>query len=181
MLLLKEVADYRGQSNASRPTPWSRQNPKRQRFLPSILLLALAPVVGGCVQPTVRPIVGPSGDPTLFISCSDTGQCYELAGRSCPNGYDIQRARGATVESYLVHCRSQPVAQQPAYYSSQPAYSPPGQQRAWAPQEPAQPWAQTAPPPPPAPDATQSAAASGAPNAMSMPRPIGSSEFDLGY
>lgn len=181
MLLLREVADLRR----------STQHPSLQRFVPSLLLAALMPLLGGCVQPTVRPIVGPSGDPTLFISCSDTGQCYELAGRSCPNGYDIQRARGATVESYLVHCRTQPAPEQPVYYSAQPAYARPASQQTWTPQTPAnstaaQPWAQSAPPPPPAPDATQSTAATGAPNAMSpsamsMPRPIGSSEFDLGY
>jgi len=153
--------------------------------------VAVAPLVVACVQPTVRPIVGPSGDPTLFISCGDTGECYELAGRSCPNGYDIQRARGATLESYLVHCRAQPSAE-PVYYSarstppsySQP-YSQPAQQQTWAPADSAdsnranQPWAQAAPPPPPAP--AQGATASDAPNAMSMPRPIGSSDFDLGY
>lgn len=175
MLLLREVADPQR----------STQHPSLQRFVPSLLLAALMPLLSGCVQPTVRPIVGPSGDPTLFISCSDTGQCYELAGRSCPNGYDIQRARGATVESYLVHCRAQPSPEQPAYYSAQPAYSQPAPQQAWAsqpaPRTAAQPWAQSAPPPPPAPDAGQSTAATGAPNAMSMPRPIGSSEFDLGY
>ncbi|HEY6722811.1 MAG TPA: hypothetical protein VI197_02235 [Polyangiaceae bacterium] len=164
----------------------SRRSTQRSRFLPGLLVTALVPLLGGCVQPTVRPIVGPSGDPTLFISCSDTGQCYELAGRSCPNGYDIQRARGAAVESYLVHCRAQPAPEQPAYYSAQPA-----PQQAWAPQPawapatsaPAttQPWAQSAPPPPPAPDAGQSTAATAAPNALSMPRPIGSSDFDLGY
>jgi len=172
VLLLREVADHRRSVSQS----------SCQRFLSGFLVAALVPLLGGCVQPTVRPIVGPSGDPTLFISCSDTGQCYELAGRSCPNGYDIQRARGATVESYLVHCRAQPATEQPVYYSSQPTYSQPAAQPAWAPQAAtAQPWAQSAPPPPPAPDATQSTAATGAPNAMSMPRPIGSSEFDLGY
>lgn len=174
MLLLKQVA------HLERSLPHT----SLQRIVPSLLVAALMPLLSGCVQPTVRPIVGPSGDPTLFISCSDTGQCYELAGRSCPNGYDIQRARGATVESYLVHCRAQPAPEPPLYYSSEPAYTQPAPQQAWAPQpapQPtAQPWAQSAPPPPPAPDA-QSAAASGAPNAMSMPRPIGSSEFDLGY
>jgi len=174
VLLLKEVADSRGQSRTV-----------LQRLVQSIALVAVAPLVGACVQPTVRPIVGPSGDPTLFISCGDTGECYELAGRSCPNGYDIQRARGATLESYLVHCRAQPSAE-PVYYSarstpapySQPAaYSQPGQQQAWAPSDSNQPWAQAAPPPPPAPGAT----ANDAPNAMSMPRPIGSADFDLGY
>src|SRR5262245_32374587 len=112
------------------------------------------PLLVGCVQPSVRPIVGPSGDATLFISCSDTGQCYQLAGQSCPNGYDIQRAHGAAVESYLVHCKA-PTQAQPVYYSARPAYSPPPQQQqqAWAPSPAAQPWAQSAPPPPPAPDA----------------------------
>ncbi|HEU5077320.1 MAG TPA: hypothetical protein VFU02_24180 [Polyangiaceae bacterium] len=155
-----------------------------QRFLPSLLVAGLVPFLSGCVQPSVRPIVGPSGSPTLFISCAETGQCYELAGQSCPNGYDIQRAPSATVESYLVHCRSAPAPEQPTYYSAAPAYSQPAPQQAWAPSPSSgtpQPWAQSAPPPPPAPDAAQNAAASGAPNAMSMPRPIGSSEFDLGY
>ena len=174
MLLLKEVEDSRGQSRTL-----------LQRFFQSVALAAVAPLVVACVQPTVRPIVGPSGDPTLFISCGDTGECYELAGRSCPNGYDIQRARGATLESYLVHCRAQPNAE-PVYYSarSTPAsypqpYSQPAQQQAWTPTDSNQPWAQAAPPPPPAP--AQGATASDAPNAMSMPRPIGSSDFDLGY
>ena len=174
MLLLKEVEDSRQSGTLLR------------RFFQSMALVAVAPLVVACVQPTVRPIVGPSGDPTLFISCGDTGECYELAGRSCPNGYDIQRARGATLESYLVHCRAQPSAE-PVYYSarSTPAtypqsYSQPAQQQAWGSNS-TQPWAQAAPPPPPAPDGTQGTTASDAPNAMSMPRPIGSSDFDLGY
>lgn len=179
MLLLKDVADHR----RTTPPSFSRAARRCQRLLPGLLVAALVPLLGGCVQPTVRPIVGPSGDPTLFISCGDTGQCYELAGRNCPNGYDIQRARGATVESYLVHCR-RPAPEQPTYYSAQ-SYTQPAPQ-AWTPQPAAQPWAQSAPPPPPVPEAAHSTAASPppnalSPNAMSMPRPIGSSDFDLGY
>jgi|SRR6187399_2994640 len=146
--------------------------------------MALAPALVGCVEPSVRPIVGPSGSPTLFISCADTGQCYELAGSSCPHGYDIQRARGATVESYLVHCKAEPAPTQQAYYAPAPgaayppaqAYSQQQQQQQWAPQ----PWT-AAPPPPPAPPPETAQSTVGAPNAMSLPRPIGSSDFDLGY
>lgn len=128
------------------------------------------------MQPTVRPIVGPSGSPTLFISCADTGQCYELAGSSCPHGYDIQRARGASIESYLVHCKAPPAPTQQAYYAAAPAPAYPQSQQQWAPQ----PWNE-APQPPPAPPSEAAQSAAGPPNAMSLPRPIGSSEFDLGY
>jgi hypothetical protein len=167
----------------------------RLRFVATnILFVALG--VTSCVQPSVRPIVGPDGTATLFVSCSDSGECYELAGKSCPQGYNIQRARGATPESYLVRCRTSAVATaapppfaygpQPAQYGT-PTQSTPASAGAWPPRDASvdspRPWVQeqaVAPPPPPT-TGDDYGQANNYTNELSVPRPIGSGEPDVGY
>jgi hypothetical protein len=141
-----------------------------------VVAIAGALLTLACVQPSVRNIVGPSGQSTLFVTCGDTGECYELAGKNCPSGYDIQPARGAPQESYLVSCRMRQTPQQP-YYAAQ-TYPPPQPVHSWtapAPAPAAQSWNQAPPP------AQAQTASSDVPNGLSFPRPIGSSEFDVGY
>lgn len=170
------------------------------------LRIALAcALVSACVQPSVRSIVGPDGRATLFVSCRETGDCYELAGSHCPHGYNIQRAQGAALESYLVSCRT-PVARapEPYYYaranpSPAPAArttapsswvarpnEPAAPENGWPPSsqsvDPPHPWAQHAPPPPPPPPpGPDHQVFPEAQNGISFPRPISSEELDVGY
>jgi hypothetical protein len=72
------------------------------------LLLLLAT---GCTQasqpgPSAVPIIAPDGVAALHVSCgAREGRCYELAGRYCPTGYDIEPTRGPP-GNYVVHCRA---------------------------------------------------------------------------
>jgi hypothetical protein len=70
------------------------------------LLLASAACAPGSRQaPHAVPIVGPQGVPAPHVSCgTDQGGCYQLAGRYCPTGYDIDPTPGPP-GNYLVHCR----------------------------------------------------------------------------
>lgn len=165
-------------------------------------------LVSACVQPSVRSIVGPDGRATLFVTCGETGDCYQLAGSYCPHGYNIQRARGATPESYLVSCRTavagapeqyyyapangQPPTPAPAARAAAPAGLVPRASAAalpessWPPSnesvDPPHPWGQHAPPPPPPPPpSSEHQALPEAQNGISLPRPISSEELDVGY
>ena len=86
--------------------------------------LLVLPLAVACTSARARSIVGPDGQTVLFISCGETGACYELAGRHCPAGYDIRRARGAVPESYLVLCRRAAGAPS-AYYPPAPVAATP--------------------------------------------------------
>jgi hypothetical protein len=56
-------------------------------------------------EPRAIPVTGPDGLPALHVSCgTDEGHCYQLAGRFCPTGYDIEPTRGRA-GNFLVHCR----------------------------------------------------------------------------
>jgi hypothetical protein len=89
------------------------------------------------VQPAARPIVGPDGLPTLHVSCgTDEGACYELAGRSCPTGYDIHPTRGSP-GNFLVRCGAQPQPPSANVASTQTLAPSP-----YAIQETVQPWPQ---------------------------------------
>jgi hypothetical protein len=72
----------------------------------ALLLLAT-----GCAQasqpgPSAVPIIAPDGVAALHVSCgAREGRCYELAGRYCPTGYDIEPTRGPP-GNFVVHCRA---------------------------------------------------------------------------
>lgn len=74
-------------------------------ILPAAALLAAA-----CAgQPRAVPIVGPDGSPMYHVSCGGSeASCYELAGRQCPQGYEIARTQGES-GNYLVRCRARGV------------------------------------------------------------------------
>ena len=137
----------------------------------SVLLVA-------CVQTHVRNITGPSGQSALFITCADPGVCYELAGRHCPTGYDLNPSK-VDVHSVVVTCRQAIAAQ---YSAPAPALQPVAARDyvrpASAPQESApmvtDPWQPNYAPPPPPPPRDQA-------SDMASPRPIGSGGPDLGY
>lgn len=43
----------------------------------------------------------------LHVSCgADEAACYEIAGRACPQGYDIGRTHGQQAGTFLVRCRA---------------------------------------------------------------------------
>lgn len=141
-----------------------------------------------CVEPSVRPIVGPSGQAAFFISCPDSGQCYELAGHQCPQGYDIQRAQGTAIESYLVSCRQPGTAQARPYYPANASYTPAPNATAttptygWRQANPSSSTPQWAPPPPPPPPpAAEPTAETNVNEGPHGFRPIASDELDLGY
>jgi hypothetical protein len=70
----------------------------------AVLLLALP--LAACV--TARPLTLPDGSHGVAIRCNgaalDISSCYEQAGKSCPNGYDVM---GANQESTPVLFASQ--------------------------------------------------------------------------
>lgn len=67
--------------------------------------LLLAPACAS--EPRVTPIVGPDGSPMLHVSCGGAeASCFELAGRRCPQGYEMARTQGDS-GNYLVRCRGQ--------------------------------------------------------------------------
>jgi hypothetical protein len=58
----------------------------------------------GCATAHAVSIVGPDGSPMLHVSCErNRAECYQIAGRHCPSGYDIQPAIGSN-SSVLVRC-----------------------------------------------------------------------------
>jgi hypothetical protein len=66
----------------------------------------IAVVAIGCTAPSVRPIVGPDGSAMLHVHCGgDQAKCFELAGQSCPHGYDLSPIFDVSQGNYLVRCR----------------------------------------------------------------------------
>ncbi len=77
------------------------------------LALLGALLVSACAQPKsaqdagrVRAIVGPDGSQMLHVSCGDDeGLCYQIAGQSCPSGYDVGRTHTQERGQFFVRCR----------------------------------------------------------------------------
>lgn len=82
--------------------------------------------LSGCMAapaPAAVPIVGPDGTSMMHVSCGlDEARCYEIAGRSCPAGYDIARTAGNATGNFLVRCRAPVPAYAPPAYAT---YAPP--------------------------------------------------------
>ena len=79
--------------------------PRVKRFAGFGLVLVLLGV--GCSAPGVRPIVGPDGSAMLHVHCGgDQAKCFELAGQSCPRGYDLSPIFDVSQGNYLVRCRA---------------------------------------------------------------------------
>jgi hypothetical protein len=80
------------------------------------LLLAIACTRRDRVEPAAHPIVGPDGSPMLHVSCGQNeARCYELAGHSCPNGYELALTPR---NNLLVRCRPGAPAASQAVVSS---------------------------------------------------------------
>jgi len=127
------------------------------------VLGAIACLAPGCLnQPVARNVIGPSGQPAVHVSCgADQGACVELAGRSCPNGYDLSPLFDPHDNNFLVTCRTAPANFAYGAVANQGAHSWPT-------------------PPPPWPIASGTPT----PNYLEAPSTIGTrneSEVDLGY
>ena len=76
----------------------------RVRVWPVVVALG-----AGCAHanpPRAVSVIGPDGAPALHVSCGNhEGECYRMAGQSCPYGYAIERSAGAA-GNFLVRCRS---------------------------------------------------------------------------
>ncbi|MFZ5894437.1 MAG: hypothetical protein ACOY0T_25470 [Myxococcota bacterium] len=72
------------------------------------LAFGLAVWLLGCAhEPRARNITGPDGSPMVHVSCgSDQSACFELAGRSCPTGYNLFPIFDAHDNNYLVRCQA---------------------------------------------------------------------------
>ncbi|HEY4157854.1 MAG TPA: hypothetical protein VGM29_07140 [Polyangiaceae bacterium] len=74
-------------------------------------LFVLGATAPACVQPSVRPIIGPDGSAMLHVHCGrDQFACFELAGQSCPHGYDMSPIFDVSEGNFLVRCRAQAAA-----------------------------------------------------------------------
>jgi hypothetical protein len=73
-----------------------------------LLLFAVFTMSAGCTrQSHIRPLVGPDGTPMFHVSCGgDQGACFELAGRSCPQGYALVPLFDRRDNNFLVRCRT---------------------------------------------------------------------------
>jgi len=73
----------------------------RRFFAPLPLLAAIA-----CAsEAKLTPIIGPDGTRMFHAQCrGDEGRCFEMAGQSCPQGYDLARTLGER-DNFLVRCR----------------------------------------------------------------------------
>jgi hypothetical protein len=78
-----------------------------------LLALGIA-ALAGCVRPGAEPIVGPDGSQMLHVHCgADQGECFRLAGQSCPFGYDYAPVYDPKDGNFFVRCRSGVAAQPP--------------------------------------------------------------------
>jgi hypothetical protein len=77
------------------------------------LLLGVGLCLLGCSQqPQARNITGPDGTPMVHVSCgSDQSVCFQLAGRSCPGGYNLFPIFDAHDNNFLVRCQGAVAAQ----------------------------------------------------------------------
>ncbi|MEP7049667.1 MAG: hypothetical protein ABJB12_04910 [Pseudomonadota bacterium] len=64
-----------------------------------------------CVEtPGAQRIVGPDGTHMLHVHCGDDqAACFQLAGESCPSGYDLSPIFDPRDGNFLVRCRNPPL------------------------------------------------------------------------
>ena len=116
--------------------------------LASAILIGLGPLVAGCVEtPGAERIIGPDGTHMLHVHCADEqAACFQLAGESCPSGYDLSPIFDPRDGNFLVRCRNRPltgtvtIAQTPVPAAH--THSPPAKET-WPPSEvalPTEPW-----------------------------------------
>jgi len=73
------------------------------RAFRAICVMAAA-CAAACAEPRSVPVIGPDGSRMLHVSCGgDEARCFELAGRACPMGDDMQSTAGG---NFLVRCRA---------------------------------------------------------------------------
>ena len=72
------------------------------------VVLGLGWLALGCVEtPGAEHIVGPDGTRMLHVHCGDEQvACFQLAGESCPNGYDLSPIFDPHDGNFLVRCRT---------------------------------------------------------------------------
>jgi len=82
----------------------------------SVVLIVLVATLGcSSSQPT---IVAPDGGPAIPLHCATMAQCYTVAGRRCPHGYEkldestktesrrgLMNAATLTTTDWLIRCR----------------------------------------------------------------------------
>ncbi len=60
-------------------------------------------------EPAARNVIGPDGRPSLHVACgANQGACFELAGKSCPYGYDFVPVFDPHDNNFLVSCHAVP-------------------------------------------------------------------------
>ncbi|MEO7033639.1 MAG: hypothetical protein ABI548_07155 [Polyangiaceae bacterium] len=115
------------------------------------VLIGFSSLVLGCVEtPGAERIVGPDGTHMLHVHCGDEqAACFQLAGESCPSGYDLSPIFDPHDGNFLVRCRNSPLsgtvttAHTPARAEPTARASSPAPQEEWPPAEvalPAEPW-----------------------------------------
>lgn len=87
------------------------------RLAAALVVLGLS---AGCMQPPrARSVIGPDGTRVLHVSCgADQGACFEMAGQSCPFGYDLSPTFDASSNNYLVRCENRVAGIAPLIASS---------------------------------------------------------------
>ena len=75
------------------------------------VLIGFSSFAVGCVEtPGAERIVGPDGTHMLHVHCGDEQVvCFQLAGESCPNGYDLSPIFDPHDGNFLVRCRNPPL------------------------------------------------------------------------
>ncbi len=75
------------------------------------VLVGLSSLAAGCVEaPGAERIVGPDGTHMLHVHCGDEQvACFQLAGESCPSGYDLSPIFDPHDGNFLVRCRNPPL------------------------------------------------------------------------
>ncbi|MEO8904581.1 MAG: hypothetical protein ABI488_19400 [Polyangiaceae bacterium] len=120
-------------------------------YLRWAVLIGFSSVVLGCVEtPGAEHIVGPDGTHMLHVHCGDEqAACFQLAGGSCPSGYDLAPIFDPHDGNFLVRCRNHPVtgtvpsAQTRAVAQPTERAQNPAPKEDWPPAEvalPAEPW-----------------------------------------
>ena len=115
------------------------------------VLLGLSSLAAGCVEtPGAERIVGPDGTHMLHVHCGDEQvACFQLAGESCPSGYDLSPIFDPHDGNFLVRCRNPPlsgtvtIAQTPVLARPAVRAQSAASKEGWPPAEvalPAEPW-----------------------------------------
>lgn len=81
-----------------------RLGARSKRGLAAVAILVAS---SACTQaPRARPVLGPDGSAVWHVSCGgDQGACFELAGQSCPHGYQLTPIFDPSSNNFLVRCR----------------------------------------------------------------------------